>query len=447
MKKAFLLLLIVAFAASVDAQTSDKNWGIGVGAGAYGTLKGNVGVMPELYLSRYLSPKLDFMLKGDMGVFRSNLKSNLDMANAFLNLRYKFSDETKSFRPFIYGGPGFLADNSESGINFDLGLGAKYYLNSSLAFYGKAGYINGIKTTSLAGKSVTDNFWKMTLGIELDFGKVKDADMDGVSDKKDKCPDTPAGVAVDVNGCPVDTDGDGVPDYQDDCPTIAGLTSLKGCPDKDKDGIADKDDACPDVAGPASMKGCPDSDGDGVADKDDKCPNTPVGVAVDAKGCPKDSDGDGIADYQDDCPTVAGSKDNKGCPVVIKEPVKKEITIDQVEMQNIKVAPVHFLSNKSYLTDYSKGILDKLVKTLNSNKGFNINLYGYTDSQGSDEYNIKLAKDRIESVIKYLESKGISSDRMISQKALGKAKPAASNKTPQGRLQNRRVEFEVFKMK
>ena len=78
--------------------------------------------------------------------------------------------------------------------------------------------------------------------------------------KKTKCPNTPAGVAVDANGCPIDTDGDGVADYMDDCPTVAGLTSLKGCPD---------------------------ADGDGVADKDDKCPDTPKGVKVDAKRLPR----------------------------------------------------------------------------------------------------------------------------------------------------------------
>jgi hypothetical protein len=71
--------------------------------------------------------------------------------------------------------------------------------------------------------------------------------MDGVSDNKDKCPDTPSGVAVDANGCPVDSDGDGVADYNDDCPTVAGLTSLKGCPDADSDGVADKNDKCPDT--------------------------------------------------------------------------------------------------------------------------------------------------------------------------------------------------------
>ncbi|MCP3671999.1 MAG: OmpA family protein [Gammaproteobacteria bacterium] len=45
-----------------------------------------------------------------------------------------------------------------------------------------------------------------------------DSDGDGVTDDLDKCPDTPKGVQVDAEGCPLDTDGDGVPDYQDKCP-------------------------------------------------------------------------------------------------------------------------------------------------------------------------------------------------------------------------------------
>ena len=52
-----------------------------------------------------------------------------------------------------------------------------------------------------------------------------DSDGDGVPDCKDKCPDTPKGVAVDLNGCPLDSDGDGVPDYLDKCPG-----TLKGAP-------------------------------------------------------------------------------------------------------------------------------------------------------------------------------------------------------------------------
>src|SRR5688500_2003828 len=62
---------------------------------------------------------------------------------------------------------------------------------------------------------------------------------DGVKDKKDKCPDTPKGVAVSKEGCPLDGDKDGVADYMDKCPRLMGKADMKGCPDTDKDGVAD----------------------------------------------------------------------------------------------------------------------------------------------------------------------------------------------------------------
>ncbi|ANF58015.1 OmpA family protein [Halotalea alkalilenta] len=91
---------------------------------------------------------------------------------------------------------------------------------------------------------------------------VADSDGDGVPDDIDECPGTPAGVAVDARGCPLDTDGDGVPDYMDECPgTPAGVE--------------------------VDARGCPlDSDGDGVPDYMDQCPDTPAGVEVNALGCP-----------------------------------------------------------------------------------------------------------------------------------------------------------------
>jgi outer membrane protein OmpA-like peptidoglycan-associated protein len=441
MKKLLLLFAIIMLLQSAFAQTVDKKWGIGAGVGAYGTLnKSSIGFMPELYLSRYISPRLDLMLKSDFGLFNSKVTNNLDLVNPFLNLRYKLVGESKNFRPYLFAGPGFLADNSESGLNFDLGVGGKYYMTPATALYLEAGYINGIETT-VAGKNARDNFWKATLGIEFDFGKTPDSDMDGVSDKKDKCPNTPAGVAVDVNGCPIDTDGDGVADYIDDCPTVAGLTSLKGCPDKDKDGIADKDDACPDVAGITSLKGCPDTDGDGVADNDDKCPNTPKGVKVDAKGCPLDQDNDGVLDADDKCPTVAGPKENNGCPV-------KEKTAEEIEAENLKVEPVYFDTNKATISAKEKVKIDKLVKLLKENSNYIVRVTaGYTDAQGSDAYNLNLSKNRVNAVVKAILSSKINKNRIDLQKGFGKANPAASNDTPEGRALNRRVEFEIVKSK
>lgn len=73
---------------------------------------------------------------------------------------------------------------------------------------------------------------------ETPVEEVKDADGDGVTDDKDKCPDTPAGSDVDADGCvvvteePVDADGDGVTDDKDKCPgTLPGIpVDTRGCP-------------------------------------------------------------------------------------------------------------------------------------------------------------------------------------------------------------------------
>ncbi|MBB3232981.1 OmpA family protein [Halomonas stenophila] len=61
--------------------------------------------------------------------------------------------------------------------------------------------------------------------------EARDTDGDGVIDANDQCPGTPAGVAVDAVGCPLDSDGDGVPDFQDQCPgTPAGAeVNALGC--------------------------------------------------------------------------------------------------------------------------------------------------------------------------------------------------------------------------
>jgi OmpA-OmpF porin, OOP family len=443
MKKIILLSLILAFAAAVNAQTADKKSAIGIGAGAYGTLNnGGVGLMPELYFSRYLSPRLDFMLKTDMGVFNSKLLNNLDLVNPFLNLRLKLSGETSHFRPYLFAGPGYLWDNRVSAFNYDLGLGGKYYMKSATALYVEAGYVRGIESVA-KGITGRESFWKATIGLEFNFGKAKDSDMDGVSDNKDKCPNTPAGVAVDANGCPLDSDGDGVADYMDDCPTVPGLVSLKGCPDADGDGVADKNDKCPDTPKgvKVDVKGCPlDQDNDGVSDALDKCPDTPKGYKVDANGCPFDTDKDGVADEEDKCPTVAGPKENKGCPVIeeaVKETVSPEMTIE----------PVYFDYDKSNVLQVEKAKIEKLVKLLKSNNNYSVDMTGNADSKGTEEYNMKLSERRIDSVVKSITSSGVKAVRIAKQKPLGETSPAATNDTEEGRALNRRVTFEVIKTK
>jgi outer membrane protein OmpA-like peptidoglycan-associated protein len=218
---------------------------------------------------------------------------------------------------------------------------------------------------------------------------------------------------------------------------VPGLASLNGCPDRDGDGVADKDDRCPDVPGLVSLKGCPDTDGDGVADIDDKCPDTPKGWKVDATGCPVDTDGDGVPDAIDKCPTVAGPKENNGCPV--------EKTAEEIEAEKMKVDPVYFDFNKSLVKADQTGKIDKLVGLLKDNKNYKVNIAGYCDGKGTEAYNLALSKRRAAAVAKAVMKKGIKKAQIASEKGFGKANPVATNDTEEGRALNRRVEFKVVK--
>lgn len=149
----------------------------------------------------------------------------------------------------------------------------------------------------------------------------KDADRDKIGDRLDKCPETPFGLAVDEDGCPLDSDGDGVTDESDRCPDTPDGVKIndEGCPvDSDNDSVPDYLDKCPNtpVEIQVGPEGCPlDSDADDVPNYLDRCPNTPRVVKVDAWGCPIDTDKDGVPDSLDECPkTVLGAQvDPHGC--------------------------------------------------------------------------------------------------------------------------------------
>ena len=103
---------------------------------------------------------------------------------------------------------------------------------------------------------------------------------------------------------------------------------------------------------------------------------------------------------------------------------------------------VRFDTNKSTLTSGAKANLDKLVKVFNEYPDTNIVIYGYTDSTGTPEYNLKLSDQRAASVKSYLSGKGLASSRFTTT-GMGIADPIASNDSDAGRSQNRRVEFAI----
>lgn len=262
-----------------------------------------------------------------------------------------------------------------------------------------------------------------------------DRDDDGVFDKDDECIDV-AGP-VENNGCPWgDKDEDGVLDNDDECIDVAGPIENNGCPwaDKDEDGVLDNEDDCIDVPGPVENNGCPiaDKDGDGVLDSVDKCID--VAGPLENEGCPwPDTDGDSVLDKDDDCPQTAGPVENNGCPIIEEE--------DQ-EVINTAFDNLEFETGKTIIKSKSFPYLYNLADLLDKNEDWKLRIAGHTDNVGSDQANLSLSKRRAEAVAQVFTDRGIGKDRLIIE-YYGESQPIATNDTPEGRLQNRRVEMEI----
>jgi len=331
-------------------------------------------------------------------------------------LLYHFFPDNKLV-PYLaagYAGVNFDKGTTVTRGAFDYGIGAKYFIIDNLALRADVRHL-------IYKFDNTKSFSNLefTIGAYIPFGgatsAVKpvavepppapapvpepvvvppppapvaplDSDGDGVPDTLDKCPGTPAGVAVDKDGCPIDSDKDGVPDYLD------------------------------------------------------KCPGTPLGVQVDKDGCPLDSDKDGVPDYLDKCPdTPAGVKvDANGCPEVVVPEAKAAAA--KRFCSKPAILAINFDTNKSDIKpeyyDELKTVGEFLMYFPNA-KG---EISGHTDNVGSNAYNQKLSERRAVSVENYISKTfGVNPGR-ITTKGYGETKPITSNKTKAGKAKNRRIE-------
>ncbi|WP_276346384.1 OmpA family protein [Daejeonella sp. JGW-45] len=159
-----------------------------------------------------------------------------------------------------------------------------------------------------------------------------------------------------------------------------------------------------------------DSDGDGVSDYFDKCPNTPAGKQVDGAGCE--------------------------IKVTTVNPVKVVVTEEDRRIVAEAIKNLEFDFAKSTIRPSSYPSLNRVADLLKS-KDFSLKLAGHTDNVGSNAANLKLSKDRAESVKSYLVSQGANPSR-IEATGYGESQPISSNKTAAGRQNNRRVEFTLY---
>ena len=311
----------------------------------------------------------------------------------------------------------------------------------------------------------------------------RDSDKDGITDDLDRCPLTPEDPDgfEDEDGCPEpDNDGDAILDAKDQCPQIAetvnGFKDEDGCPDEnpdiDGDGVEYAADRCPLEPGTA-LDGCPhvalpalalpgfalpltaddastpvstnaDFDRDGTPDDADTCPMSAEDRDgfEDDDGCSEpDNDRDGIVDAKDKCPfeaeTINGQKDEDGCPdpgVGLVHVRAGQIVIDDV---------VRFKLASANLERSAPPLLKQVAATLRAASSLSIAIEGHTDDTGNAATNIRLSQRRAETIRAFLVKAGVAPNRLIA-KGFGPTKPRATNRTAEGREQNRRVEFLIL---
>jgi outer membrane protein OmpA-like peptidoglycan-associated protein len=110
--------------------------------------------------------------------------------------------------------------------------------------------------------------------------------------------------------------------------------------------------------------------------------------------------------------------------------------------RTIVLRGINFDFDKSDIKPEFEGVLDAGVEALNENPDTTVQVAGYTDSVGTDEYNQGLSERRANAVRDYFVSKGIDASRLTAV-GFGETNPVADNGTADGRAQNRRVELNV----
>jgi outer membrane protein OmpA-like peptidoglycan-associated protein len=136
----------------------------------------------------------------------------------------------------------------------------------------------------------------------------------------------------------------------------------------------------------------------------------------------------------------------EGLHTASKPFIKKIILNPAVVGEKMQLSNVFYEIDSWQLKKESITELDNLATLLSENKNLVMEIGGYTDSTGSEQYNMALSEKRALSVVNYLVKKGISSAR-LRYKGYGNTSPLGDNVTVEGRKLNRRTEAKIIELK
>lgn len=128
------------------------------------------------------------------------------------------------------------------------------------------------------------------------------------------------------------------------------------------------------------------------------------------------------------------------------------LTKSHIDSLNLDLSPIYFTYNLSNLSKESASILNKNLKILSKHQELSVLIYGFTDSRGSDQHNLKLSEQRALKIKSYLLQHGLKSTQI--KNVVGKGETSILNHCKEGVIcnetehaKNRRVEIIVIKNK
>ncbi len=105
---------------------------------------------------------------------------------------------------------------------------------------------------------------------------------------------------------------------------------------------------------------------------------------------------------------------------------------------------IQFELNKAVIKEESHSLLDEIVAVIQKHPHVKkLRVEGHASSDGPDQYNLQLSDRRAKAVVAYFTTKGVDEKRLTAQ-GFGETKPVADNSTEEGRVANRRVEFNII---
>lgn len=494
-KMGFLCLMLLLFCLPLSAQV--KTNGVAFGA-AIGTTVGDMdfgtddfGLHSNIYFRHALLGPIEGQITAGIGELErsdaNSYRTVIFTGDYRLLLRPIASG---GFSLYLYGGYGLLSydirrqpANPTAGVKTSdltqfapVGAGIQIKLLDRVSLDVSGGYnLSFTKNLNMVAGENNDNYYSGSIGLTVtgtdggadpDKDRVVNREEDRYGTDKmnadtdgDRLSDGVEIYDFKTNPLSPDTDKDRLNDWEE----LKVSNTDPRNPDTDGDGLGDGDERLIHLTDPLKK----DTDGDRVSDKDEIeiSKTDPRNPDTDGEGLddgqelgtyktnPKspDHDNDNLTDFEEVVTYKTDPKNqdtdgggaNDGVEVGRgTDPLdpSDDDVFDLVIEEPVVLDGIIFEFNKATIHPQSELILEKVYRTLIVYPDVEVEIHGYTDSIGSDSYNLGLSERRAASVRTYLIGQGIDPGRIVTR-GFGKANPIATNDTEAGRARNRRIEF------